>query len=218
MLEFFSRESGRIAAVYRGAKKQRRQKSKPQLFVSYYVELFGTGELKSVANMEADASFQRQSLQGVRLLSGLYVNELLYRLLHAHEKQTEVFQAYEDVLLALFNTSNFEAHLRHFELRLLASLGYGLQFGVEYDGVTPVRADRDYQVLVGSGIHPATATLSEPAVAVPGRVLKDIDAGHWQDRIVLQTLKQINRRALDLTLKGQVLKSRELMRKSLLKQ
>jgi DNA repair protein RecO (recombination protein O) len=59
----------------------------------------GRGELKTLTAREAAGT--AVSLRGDRLYSGLYVNELLVRLLHRYDPHPQLFVAYGDTLQSL---------------------------------------------------------------------------------------------------------------------
>lgn len=225
-LELLCHDLGRIAAIYKGGRKSTKNRTRPEQFVHYHASLFGNGEMKSVASLEVDQDFERPRLQGVQLFSAMYINELLYKALPRNVLHADIFLAYQDVLLALRSTGNFEAHLRHFELRVLASLGYGLSFELESDGHTPIDASLSYQFEAGRGFsvlrpNELTPELNKSAQlqsgrppVVDGQVLRKIAAGEWREETVLKTLKRINQVAINDLLKGKPIKSRELLRKS----
>lgn len=215
MLDLFTREQGRVSAVFKGGRKGSRARSRPEPFLRYHIGLFGSSELKSIANFENDSQYGVERLQGARLFSGLYLNELLYHLLLANVQQADVFQAYEDVLLALHKTSNFEAHLRNFELKLMDGLGYGLSFERESDGFSPIVPTKRYEFLAGVGFRPVSGTASpEQMTSITGDVLLQVLGGEWSQPNVLKTLKHVNQQALQHMLKGKTLNSREIFRKS----
>lgn len=215
MLDLFTREQGRVSAVFKGGRKGSRARARPEPFLQYHVGLFGNGDLKSIASFEVDSQFGIERLQGARLFSGLYLNELLYHLLLANVQQADVFQAYEDVLLALHKTANFEAHLRNFELRLMDSLGYGLSFDREADGSSQIGTDKQYEFLAGSGFQACSSGVpDQQRTLISGEVLLKIVSGEWSEPLVLSTLKQVNQQALQHMLKGKTLNSRDIFRKS----
>ncbi|MEM8498787.1 MAG: DNA repair protein RecO [Pseudomonadota bacterium] len=215
MLDLFTREQGRVTAVFKGGRKGSRAKARPEPFLHYHVGLFGSGDLKTIASFEIDTQFGIERLQGTRLFSGLYLNELLYHLLLVNAPQADVFQAYEDVLLALHKTANFEAHLRNFELKLMGSLGYGLSFDLEADGLSRISSEKHYEFLAGSGFQVCSSkALEQKGSLIAGEILLQIVAGEWSEPQVLKALKQVNQLALAHMLKGKTLNSREIFRKS----
>lgn len=214
LLELLCKDEGRISAIYKGGRKAKKQSAKPDLFVPYHISLFGAGELKSVASFELGSMSGLGRLQGVKLFSGMYVNELLYKLLQRDETQQDVFAAYEDVLLALRSTENFEAHLRHFEMRLLSSLGYGVQFEVAADGVSNIEAGLNYEFIAGQGFIAIKDKAKPGTRPVSGELLHQLAAGQWSTRENLSALKGITQAAIKPLLRGEPLSSRALFRKA----
>jgi DNA repair protein RecO (recombination protein O) len=91
-------------------------------FVPLEVEFRGGGELKNVGRM--DSAGIATWLHGDALFSGLYLNELLMRLLPA-EDRTRRCSITTLTLQALAEGRPLEPLLRSFEWRLLDDLGYG---------------------------------------------------------------------------------------------
>ena len=79
-----------------------------------------------------------------QVLSGFYLNELIISLTTRHDPQPQLFEDYGAALRSLSGGSTAEPTLRVFEKRLLASLGYGLEFSVE--------AGTYYRFHVGEGL------------------------------------------------------------------
>ena len=87
----------------------------------------GRGEVKTLRNAEAVSL--GLPLSGMMLYSGLYVNELLARVLEQETNYSVLFFDYLQCLQALAaEDSSPEQALRQFELALLHHLGYGLDF------------------------------------------------------------------------------------------
>ncbi|KUJ84370.1 DNA repair protein RecO [Microbulbifer flavimaris] len=127
ILELLTPGQGRIGCVARGARrdKQRRQQSL-QPFSPLLVTLMGRGDLKTLGPVESAGS--AYWLRGRAVYGGLYVNELLMRLLPVGESQYQVFAAYQNLLRELNALAGEEADellapLRRFELALLAEMG-----------------------------------------------------------------------------------------------
>src|SRR5476649_1411082 len=84
LLELFTLEYGRITALARGV-RQTRSRLKPllQLFVPLLISWQGKGELVTLTAAESNGYPNR--LLGTGLLNGLYLNELLVRILQKHD-------------------------------------------------------------------------------------------------------------------------------------
>lgn len=207
LVDFFSLEHGRISAVWRAARgAKKRVKSEP--FQAMRIHCIGSRELKTVTSAEPQ-SVAAGMLTGKNLYTGLYINELLYRLLAPHDTHEEIFRAYEHMLDVLRLGRNVEAHLRHFELHLLAALGYGIVFDCEADGDTPISADNMYRYTAGEGFYRQAGGTEQ---SILGAKLNAIASGDWQAPGVLAHLKTITETALNAQLHGKTLRSKEYFR------
>lgn len=127
IVDFLVPDVGRISAVVRGARRPKSpQRSLLQPFARLLISWYGKGELKTLKLLESDNQFM--SLQGRALFSGLYLNELLVRLIKAEEPCESLFNDYQQALLELAQTKPVEPVLRCFEKQLLQTLGYWMGF------------------------------------------------------------------------------------------
>ena len=117
----FLTPQGRLRAVLRSARGKAGTLARP--FVPLEIEFRGRGELKNVGRMESAGI--STWLNGEALFSGLYLNELLIRLLPAEDPHPSIFDHYAATLLALAEGRPLEPLLRAFEWRLLDDVGYG---------------------------------------------------------------------------------------------
>ena len=120
---------GRLRAVMRAARGKAGSLIRP--FVSLEVELRGKSELKTVARLESGPAHW---LDGQALFSGMYLNELLIRLLPAEDAHPALFEHYVATLPALAEHRPLEPLLRAFEWRLLDELGYGFAVDIDIAG------------------------------------------------------------------------------------
>ncbi len=140
LVDFFT-PLGRLRAVLRGARGKAGALARP--FVPLEAEWRGRGELKTVARLESAGV--PNLLNGQALFSGLYLNELLIRLLPAEDPQPEIFAHYAATLPLLAAGRPIEPLLRAFEWRLLEQLGYGFALDVDIDG-RPIEPQALYQL------------------------------------------------------------------------
>jgi DNA repair protein RecO (recombination protein O) len=151
------------------------------------------------------------SLQGVALFSGLYLNELLVRLLPKEEENQALFLVYEKALQHLAS-GQFAPALRRFEKQLLQTLGYGLSFSQDAMG-DPIQPEGFYYLVLEQGFLPTTEQAGQD-YRLLGRHLLAIAADDYQDLAVQQVAKTIMRRLINAQL-TQPLKSREYLQKML---
>jgi DNA repair protein RecO (recombination protein O) len=211
LLDAFTPEYGRVGLVARGVRRASRGSSKAALlqpFRPLLVSFSGRGELKTLVAVEpAQGSL---ALHGERLLSGMYVNELLVRLLHHNDAHPLLFAAYSAALEELGGVAPLDAILRRFELRLLEDLGYRLELVVDARSRTPVRADQWYRYDPGVGLVASLEVSSGPQTAVfAGRDLLAMGAGDFTGS-ARGAAKRLLRAALAVHLGDKPLRSREL--------
>ena len=148
------------------------------------------------------------SLERKSLFCGLYMNELLLRLLPAHDPQPGIFLLYEESLRRLGRGEARDETLRFFELALLDQIGYGLALQHEIASGAEVQRDKFYVYLVEKG------PLESPAGAdtIRGATLLGLRDGHLPGPIELNEAKRLMRRVINHHLGGRPLKSRELFK------
>ena len=126
LLEVLTSEFGRISLVAKGARRSVRGRSNGailQPFIPLLLSFSGRAELKTVTGSEVAGDVV--SLKGERLFSGIYLNELLIRLLHRNDTHPNLFIAYADAIATLGGERSMDDTLRQFEFILLEELGYG---------------------------------------------------------------------------------------------
>ena len=176
-------------------------------FVPLEIEFHGRGELKNVGRMESAGI--STWLNGEALFSGLYLNELLVRLLPAEDPHPAVFDHYAATLLALAEGRPLEPLLRAFEWRLLDDLGYSFSLTQDIHG-EPVQADGLYRLQVDAGLE--RVWLLQPGL-FKGAELQAMSEADWTAVGALSAAKRLMRQALAVHLAGKPFASRELFRK-----
>lgn len=201
----FLTPQGRLRAVLRSARGKAGTLARP--FVPLEVEFRGRGELKNVGRMESAgvASW----LVGEALFSGLYLNELLIRLLPAEDPHPGVFDHYTATLQALSQGRALEPLLRSFEWRLLDDLGYGFALDSDLNG-DPLDPGAMYRLQVDAGLE--RVYLLQPGLFQGAELLAMAEAD-WSTPGALSAAKRLMRQALAVHLGGRPLVSRELFRK-----
>lgn len=95
------------------------------------------------------------SFIGKRLYCGLYLNELIYRFCKPYDPHPELFDHYKNSLAALKTKTDIHQILRHFELSLLTSCGYGIDI---HHIQTPYVSFHKHEGFIGSQ-HPSHHTI-----------------------------------------------------------
>ena len=209
LLEILGQDHGRLGLVARGAAVPRsRWKGLLQPFAPLLLSWNGAGELATLT--VAEEAGRPIPLPPNRVLAGLYVNELLLRLLPRLDPHPGLFTAYATLLVELAAASGEEPPLRRFEKRLLEELGYGLTLDCEASSGAPIVAEEQYCYVLDRG---PLAARDQTGVPISGRGLLALRDGILSDPAVLREVKRLTRAALAEQLRGRALKTRELYRR-----
>ncbi|WP_339082255.1 DNA repair protein RecO [Pseudomonas sp. TMP9] len=198
----FLTPQGRLRAVMRGARGKAGSLARP--FIPLEAEFRGRGELKNVARLEPAGI--PNLLGGEALFSGLYLNELLIRLLPAEDPNPAIFQHYAMTVLGLAEGRAIEPLLRSFEWRLLDELGYGFALDLDSEGQA-IAEDGLYRLQTETGLVPVGHL--QPGV-FQGAELLAMAQADWAAPGALAAAKRLMRQALAPHLGGRPLVSREL--------
>jgi len=212
ILEVLTAEHGRLSLVARGARRRSRGGSSSALlqpFIPLLLSFSGRTELKTLTATEAVG--RGFTLRGERLFSGMYVNELLVRLLHRHDAHPQLFAAYAQTLQALAGSAVVDAVLRAFEFSLLDELGYGFDPGVDGHSGETVQAHLWYNYHPEHGLVATVGAIDPSRPAYAGSDLIAIAGGELGGHVRV-TAKRLLRQALAGHLGDAPLKSRDLFR------
>lgn len=210
LVDFFTMDYGRVRAVAKGARSPKsKYRSLLQLFQPLLISLSGRGELKTVTGIES--SLSAIQLREERLFSGMYINELLTRLLLNHVEHKQLYLAYQDTLVALQGSTDVQLVLRQFELCLLTELGYGINLESDCRSHEPIISSASYSFTPDVGFELlANDTQLNSNKAFKGAhiiALRDLDI---LDKEVAKTAKRLLRVALAAHLGDKPLNSRSL--------
>ncbi|WP_313075529.1 DNA repair protein RecO [Melaminivora sp.] len=160
ILETFTRHHGRVGLAAKGAKKPT-SNFRPVLLplqplrVAYAVT-GGHGEIHSLRGAEWAGGHVMPT--GDALLSGLYLNELLMRLLAREDPHAALFDVYVGVVRVLGGGAHgevLEPVLRAFELVLLRAIGLLPALDVETATLVPLRPEAAYTLVPEGGLRAA---------------------------------------------------------------
>ncbi len=210
LVDFFCMDYGRVRAVAKGARREKsRYRSMLQLFQPVLISFTGRGEVKTLGNVECSVGAIK--LHGKRLFSGLYINELLTRLLLNHDEHKPLYNIYQDTLIALQGEADMEPLLREFELKLLAELGYGINLEVDCSSREPIVEEQLYRFVPDVGFQQAEEDSAEnAAVCYQGRELLALRNLDLADASLARAAKRLLRQALSAHLGERPLHSRNL--------
>ncbi|MFT5139537.1 MAG: DNA repair protein RecO (recombination protein O) [Lysobacterales bacterium] len=208
ILEVLTRDHGRAAMVARGAKGPKSKwRNLLQPFRPLLIDWISRSDLGTLTS--ADQVAAPPALHGDALFCGMYVNELLMRLLHRGDPHPEVFERYRQVLAALSSGEAPQPLLRLFEKHLLESIGYGLILDHEQDSETPLSADHLYDYRPDKGPLRVNNDATSKGILVSGRALLALKAEQL-DEEVLPDLRSLMRRVIRYHLGDKPLASQAL--------
>lgn len=209
LLDAFSSGQGRLRLLAKGAKRGPAARAHVlRCFVPLRLSWSGRGELPVLTGAELGGD--PVPLEGTALYCGLYLNELLLRLLPDRDPCPEVFLLYLDTLDRLATAASPEAALRRFESGLLSHIGYGL--ALEREAVTgrPIDPAQSYDYLIDQG-GPVPAQPPGPD-SVQGSTLLALSREQLDTPQALREAKRLLRRVIGHHLNGRALKSRDLFK------
>ena len=176
ILEVFSREHGRIGVVARGARGAKSKwKSILQPFRPLLLSWLQRGDLATLTS--ADQIAAPPPLFGDALYCGLYLNELMMKLILRSDPFPEVFERYQSTLMALGDESQMQPALRLFERDLLEATGFALQLEYEHGGQIPVQQHSYYEYVPEKGPVRVSNSASSRSRVISGHVLLGLAQG-----------------------------------------
>lgn len=227
IVELFTREHGRIAAVAKGAKRKGSAlRSVLMPFQPIEISLSGKSELRTLTH--ADWLGGMAMPVGDALICGFYMNELLIKLLAKEDPNETIFEAYSQCLTSIAEDSlsgeKLDTSLRAFEWQLLREIGYAPDLNVDQNG-QQFDMHRDYRWVAGRGFYAEGFQLNEQealgrvqgkTVAALAALLSEtasVDAAKvlLSDATVRMQAKRLTRSVLNHALDGQRLNSRQIL-------
>lgn len=159
---FLTQQHGKLNGVVRGVRGKSRSSMQKnavlqpfqKLVISWRDKSQSSNDLVTIRSFEAEPV--RFFLEGESSFCGLYINELLYRLLFQRVGVETLFAEYQQALLQLMSVDSRSEQawvLRQFELHLLHELGVSLQLQQDANK-QPVKAELQYQFYPEMGAYP----------------------------------------------------------------
>lgn len=209
VVEFFSRDFGRVALVARGARRPTSHfRGLLSPFNPLAVGWSGRNDIKTLVRAEWLGGMQ--PLRGDALLAAFYANELLVRLLARLDPHERLFGSYMELLQALSHDGRHHAALRAFELDLLHDIGYAVPLDRCVDG-EPIDAEADYLFGIGQGAQRFDRAEAEDGTRVSGRTLLAMASRRFEDERVAAEAKGLLRRVIRYHLGGKPLNTRRIL-------
>lgn len=172
---------------------------KPQVFCPYWISWTTHRDTHNIQAIELNGlPFYFKDL---KLLVGLYLNELIFQLCRVEDILPRFYSIYEAILHD--DEACPDLLMRHFEWQLLADCGYEIDFLKTHQN-EPIHGDKYYQFSPEQGFF-------EAMDGYIGQSLLSISIQDWHEQS-LKTFKKILRQTIDHVLNGRVLNSRLLLK------
>lgn len=209
VVELFTAEFGRVAAVAKGARRPRSaMRGMLQSFQSLIGAWSGKAELKTLHSLDWHAGLLL--LQGEALMCGFYLNELLLRLLPREDPHETLFEYYGLTLKILSQSTEYATTLRRFELKMLQEMGYAVPLLQDAKG-QDIQPELSYHYLVEVGAVPASQRDTHNGVQLQGKTLIDMAHDEYDDPKTKLQSKQLMRMLLSHYLGDKPLHTRQLL-------
>lgn len=219
LVDFFTKDHGFIKAVAQGIRSPNKNNIRGilQPFTPLLINWRQKSNLSTLINLNTiELADQPYVFKNNQLAIGFYINELLYYLC-AKSPGIVFDKLYDNYnrLLKIINNSqlasssnikletNLEITLREFELDLLTSLGYGLQFN-------NITAELTYGYDFNNGFFVIDAEKMKNSLSLPGDLLINIMRRDWQIAETLLLAKKLNRNIIKYYIGNKDLQSRKL--------
>jgi DNA repair protein RecO (recombination protein O) len=209
ILDVLSRDHGKLAVVARGSRGARsRLKGVLRPFMPLSMSWVIKSDLGTLTGAEVRGT--PLSLSGDALLSGYYVNELILHLLHRHDPQPDIFEAYGQTIQALAGAGTDVAPvLRQFEMELLRFSGYALNLDHESGTTQPLDPGRHYEYRMEQGA--VAVSRDDGPLVFSGAMLTAIAGRQFSEPGVLRASTRLMREVISFHLGGKELKSRKVL-------
>jgi len=212
LVDLFCDQKGIVSVVAKGAKRPRsRWAGIMQPFLLLNISCMGKSDLKTL--ISAEAMEPLPCLAGKKILLGLYLNELLIRLLRGVDSHSALFSYYDATLRALACTDEKREHqilLRKFELGLLAELGYGVNLTTDAKTEQPIVPELLYGYDAQVGLYEVSSQSVLPLCTISGASVRALESGCFSDESQLREAKLLMRYILSIHLEGKALQSHKL--------
>lgn len=163
LINLFTLQFGRLFILAKGAK---RKKSNLQGVLMPFLPLLVSygrknNQLSILHHAEIHECYKFPLSTNTELLfSGLYMNELLVKLIPVNEPYPNLYNIYQQTLNNIRVYKKSEIYLRLFEKHLLSNIGYGLELNYEING-NSIISNKWYNFEYGNGFSLTKSSFNE---------------------------------------------------------
>ena len=212
VVELFSQQFGRIAAVAKGARRPHSaMRGMLQSFQMLSGAWSGKNELKTLHSLDWNAGLAL--IKGEALMCGFYMNELLLRLLPKEDAHENLFEYYANSLQTLSNGADLATTLRRFELKLLQEMGYAVPL-LQDENDMAIEADKTYRYEAEFGaceLKAVNIVMRKNGIQLSGKTMLDMARDDYADSATQSQSKQLMRYLIAHYLGDKPLHTRQLL-------
>ena len=212
VVELFSQQFGRIAAVAKGARRPHSaMRGMLQSFQMLSGAWSGKNELKTLHSLDWNAGLTL--IKGEALMCGFYMNELLLRLLPKEDAHENLFEYYANSLQTLSNGADLATTLRRFELKLLQEMGYAVPL-LQDENDMAIEADKTYRYEAEFGaceLKAVNIVMRKNGIQLSGKTMLDMARDDYADSATQSQSKQLMRYLIAHYLGDKPLHTRQLL-------
>lgn len=210
VVDLFTRDYGRVAAVAKGARRPHSSLRGVLLqFQPLAAGWTGRQELRTLTAAHWVGGMA--SPQGDALLCAFYLNELLMKLLPREDPHPGLYEAYVQALLDLGEGAPLDDTLRRFEWVLLRETGYAPDLSCDVAD-EPIDSERFYRWRPSAGFVAADpGALGSTAGLISGETLQSLAAGNFESARARTQAKYLTRAILAHHLDGATLNTRQIL-------
>ena len=209
IVDVFTRSYGRLSLLAKGAKRPGSAMYGTLLPLQcLFLSWGGRSELKTLYSAEIESKGQPM-LDGDHIYLGMYLNELLVRLLHKEEAHAQMFDYYQHCLQQLAQESDDEIVLRYFELQLLEELGYAVNLETACDTSSEIESNNMYSYIPERGFVSQQVHHGDELL-VQGQTIQALSERNLTGDQQKKEAKLLLRSIIEYHLDGLPLKTREL--------
>jgi DNA repair protein RecO (recombination protein O) len=210
VVEAFVRSRGRVSLLAKGARRPRSALRGMLLsFRPLRLSWSAGSELGLLSSAEWVGGVRQ--LEGLGLMCGFYMNELLLRLLAREDPHEGLYDCYQQSLVRLAEGEARDAVLRSFERRMLAELGYAPLLDRDAESGSAIEAGRHYAYDPERGPLAVSHGSAPEGLNVSGQTLLDVARDDYTREQTRDEARRLMRALIAHRLGNQTLHTRAVL-------